>query len=103
MIRRPPRSTLFPYTTLFRSQLRVSRHVPGAVAGGTGARALAAQRRRLPAAGLSLGARHAVADAARRARLVLARPAPVCQRVSCVKYVARYEVWIDDRISGPSI
>src|SRR5687768_17985333 len=25
MIRRPPRSTLFPYTTLFRSLLRVSR------------------------------------------------------------------------------
>src|SRR2546429_1411161 len=25
MIRRPPRSTLFPYTTLFRSQLGVSR------------------------------------------------------------------------------
>src|SRR5438034_11167890 len=24
MIRRPPRSTLFPYTTLFRSQLRVA-------------------------------------------------------------------------------
>src|SRR2546430_10909414 len=24
MIRRPPRSTLFPYTTLFRSDLRVS-------------------------------------------------------------------------------
>src|SRR2546422_6031062 len=28
MIRRPPRSTLFPYTTLFRSQ-----HGPGAVPG----------------------------------------------------------------------
>src|SRR2546426_5391530 len=28
MIRRPPRSTLFPYTTLFRSQLR-QRGVPG--------------------------------------------------------------------------
>src|SRR3712207_7242308 len=27
MIRRPPRSTLFPYTTLFRSQVR--RRVPG--------------------------------------------------------------------------
>src|SRR5438477_7492817 len=27
MIRRPPRSTLFPYTTLFRSSARV-RHVP---------------------------------------------------------------------------
>src|SRR2546427_8750176 len=25
MIRRPPRSTLFPYTTLFRSHLRLSR------------------------------------------------------------------------------
>src|SRR2546429_4608964 len=28
MIRRPPRSTLFPYTTLFRSHLRVFRRVP---------------------------------------------------------------------------
>src|SRR2546429_5160538 len=28
MIRRPPRSTLFPYTTLFRSQLSVAEH-PG--------------------------------------------------------------------------
>src|SRR5258708_25961597 len=32
MIRRPPRSTLFPYTTLFRSPLRVlARLVRGAV------------------------------------------------------------------------
>src|SRR3712207_7791078 len=30
MIRRPPRSTLFPYTTLFRSRL-VPRGAPGAV------------------------------------------------------------------------
>src|SRR5256885_12012639 len=28
MIRRPPRSTLFPYTTLFRSRLRPGRRVP---------------------------------------------------------------------------
>src|SRR3712207_6851714 len=28
MIRRPPRSTLFPYTTLFRSGLKHLRHVP---------------------------------------------------------------------------
>src|SRR2546427_7764561 len=27
MIRRPPRSTLFPYTTLFRSQARAERHL----------------------------------------------------------------------------
>src|SRR3712207_8620496 len=30
MIRRPPRSTLFPYTTLFRSEpLQAGRHRPG--------------------------------------------------------------------------
>src|SRR3712207_97517 len=29
MIRRPPRSTLFPYTTLFRSELACSVHMPG--------------------------------------------------------------------------
>src|SRR3712207_8865109 len=30
MIRRPPRSTLFPYTTLFRSPLAGERHAVGA-------------------------------------------------------------------------
>src|SRR5256886_8233225 len=35
MIRRPPRSTLFPYTTLFRSwSLRFPRVVLGALVGG---------------------------------------------------------------------
>src|SRR2546422_7533803 len=29
MIRRPPRSTLFPYTTLFRSLPQRARHPPG--------------------------------------------------------------------------
>src|SRR3989441_13045054 len=29
MIRRPPRSTLFPYTTLFRSSIRVPAHFCG--------------------------------------------------------------------------
>src|SRR2546422_3205519 len=33
MIRRPPRSTLFPYTTLFRSRLLPFGHVPEAKAG----------------------------------------------------------------------
>src|SRR3712207_7533793 len=43
MIRRPPRSTLFPYTTLFRSKLRYRNTELGAVAsvgeasGGAGA------------------------------------------------------------------
>src|SRR5215469_17482172 len=40
MIRRPPRSTLFPYTTLFRSSRCPTSHV------GAPSRALAARRRR---------------------------------------------------------
>src|SRR2546427_8523573 len=31
MIRRPPRSTLFPYTTLFRSQSRAGQRMAGAL------------------------------------------------------------------------
>src|SRR2546426_3471695 len=34
MIRRPPRSTLFPYTTLFRSQCEAGRYFPVAVGPG---------------------------------------------------------------------
>src|SRR2546425_8155524 len=33
MIRRPPRSTLFPYTTLFRSTQRSNDHYPFVIAG----------------------------------------------------------------------
>src|SRR5687767_15854015 len=40
MIRRPPRSTLFPYTTLFRSSL------PVGLAGATGSRGRPGRRRR---------------------------------------------------------
>src|SRR3712207_9563653 len=36
MIRRPPRSTLFPYTTLFRSQRRARLREAGEVDGGVG-------------------------------------------------------------------
>src|SRR5437667_6567121 len=45
MIRRPPRSTLFPYTTLFRSKLRSAKpHVtPSAMASGNGRRAASAR------------------------------------------------------------
>src|SRR2546422_6328463 len=45
MIRRPPRSTLFPYTTLFRS------HVHDAATGGLLAPERAAERYRLPGHG----------------------------------------------------
>src|SRR3712207_8374270 len=39
MIRRPPRSTLFPYTTLFRSLLGGTTAVDGSVLEGIGTRA----------------------------------------------------------------
>src|SRR3712207_7053436 len=41
MIRRPPRSTLFPYTTLFRSAERAT---GGGLAGGAGEQPRAAER-----------------------------------------------------------
>src|SRR5258705_7187560 len=44
MIRRPPRSTLFPYTTLFRSFHFTLVHVPGAFHGSDGL----SRRRRQP-------------------------------------------------------
>src|SRR2546430_7521582 len=47
MIRRPPRSTLFPYTTLFRSLLRVPAAGPVRPGAGRGVPA----RHRGPAAG----------------------------------------------------
>src|SRR5258705_6655718 len=48
MIRRPPRSTLFPYTTLFRSH--AERDVPRASLGGLGRHAARPARIRRPGA-----------------------------------------------------
>src|SRR3712207_7910271 len=45
MIRRPPRSTLFPYTTLFRSAVRSGGHDLGFAFDGDGDRVLAVDRR----------------------------------------------------------
>src|SRR3712207_8275259 len=44
MIRRPPRSTLFPYTTLFRSDQQVEGDVPALCVGGRGEEQRAGQR-----------------------------------------------------------
>src|SRR3712207_7020370 len=49
MIRRPPRSTLFPYTTLFRSAVGPLRR--DALPGGGGRRAAAARGKRAVRAG----------------------------------------------------
>src|SRR3712207_8349159 len=53
MIRRPPRSTLLPYTTLFRSRLDGGRGGAALGAAGAGA-ALAPLARRAPAGPLAL-------------------------------------------------
>src|SRR5688572_31684996 len=58
MRRRPPRSTLFPYTTLFRSALDLLRHRRGGQRGGA-ARAHARARRRAAAVRLPHHAREA--------------------------------------------
>src|SRR3712207_8291937 len=44
MIRRPPRSTLFPYTTLFRSRARVTNHTRNAAAPRPFQRVMTAER-----------------------------------------------------------
>src|SRR3712207_7020848 len=44
MIRRPPRSTLFPYTTLFRSAFHVFRYLNGAIMAGWVVLAIGAYR-----------------------------------------------------------
>src|SRR3712207_6944017 len=64
MIRRPPRSTLFPYTTLFRS--RDPRTPSGPQARSPGARGAAA--RRVPARVPRLGAAARRGERERRAR-----------------------------------
>src|SRR3712207_8079404 len=56
MIRRPPRSTLFPYTTLFRSE-PVPRAAPGALVPGQQPRVVLCARRRQPRVVAALGDR----------------------------------------------
>src|SRR2546422_3692526 len=62
MIRRPPRSTLFPYTTLFRSLKRLLAEVDGLVINDSEARLLAGELNTVVAARrlLSLGLRFLV-------------------------------------------
>src|SRR3712207_8163967 len=71
MIRRPPRSTLFPYTTLFRSRQRLGEGDDGALGAGVGEEL----RRRL--VGLDRGD---VDDRAPRAQVRPSRLAQVVHR-----------------------
>src|SRR3712207_7341220 len=55
MIRRPPRSTLFPYTTLFRSIHQVRAKSPASAAGRIRQLGATVRRRPMPAVGVLLG------------------------------------------------
>src|SRR2546430_11680306 len=62
MIRRPPRSTLFPYTTLFRSQVAHGRAVLHAVAGHAVAGVEVAEEQDLRVQERAEGPRHRLGD-----------------------------------------
>src|SRR3712207_8244291 len=86
MIRRPPRSTLFPYTTLFRSRTRLARrrdpgfravgalraHLPGRHGPGRG-------DRRLPGRGGTPGIQAAVARSEEHTSELQSRQYLVCR------------------------
>src|SRR5256885_4102153 len=63
MIRRPPRSTLFPYTTLFRSIGLMGRHQPGQQA-----RQVVAKHRRQELGGIQPGVLQGPQEPSRDAR-----------------------------------
>src|SRR3712207_8171508 len=84
MIRRPPRSTLFPYTTLFRSGLLAGR---GALGGGARAGAREVRRRAEGAAvDRDRGARRDVPDPAdRKSTRLNSSHANISYAVFCLK------------------
>src|SRR3712207_8622574 len=96
MIRRPPRSTLFPYTTLFRSVPRARPvghvvHMPqtphvAARWGALPARVLAAfERRQLGAARWVCAASRAAADLDRKSTRLNSSHANISYAVFCLK------------------
>src|SRR3712207_8907639 len=91
MIRRPPRSTLFPYTTLFRSQGRQKKALPASRVGGPGQEATWFQgqeegpghaRRRAGGAG---GHRRGPAGADRKSTRLNSSHANISYAVFCLK------------------
>src|SRR6266496_1410541 len=75
MIRRPPRSTLFPYTTLFRSAGRAVRHTHAAATPKTARLRVPASRRQPDPVHEPDRAAHAGGQASRHAAAPRRRPA----------------------------
>src|SRR3712207_8051296 len=88
MIRRPPRSTLFPYTTLFRSILRFAcarPHAGGAGEGRLGLHQPAARLIALPDPALAVEVDRAVARQDRKSTRLNSSHANISYAVFCLK------------------
>src|SRR2546429_5998380 len=92
MIRRPPRSTLFPYTTLFRSRIspQQAQTVPNILPGGLGEAKrihlvdLLANQRRIPQLAVR-GARRLVAAQDRKSTRLNSSHGYISYAVFCLK------------------
>src|SRR2546427_9440837 len=93
MIRRPPRSTLFPYTTLFRSRA------------ASLARCRSFRRLRLGTALLSAGGRRCFAGSDRKSTRLNSSHSQISYAVFCLKKKKKYEqaTEIDDEIYEDSV
>src|SRR2546430_7121398 len=89
MIRRPPRSTLFPYTTLFRSAVRRGRHIDKPLVGVAVARAV--PRKVLERCEHALG----VQD--RKSTRLNSSHSQISYAVFCLKKKKKHEYWSTTR------
>src|SRR2546422_3280231 len=85
MIRRPPRSTLFPYTTLFRSDLEFVHSAAGTVESRTGTRGMADDRGSLPTWSRSLTKQVRLTDSDRKSTRLNSSHGYISYAVFCLK------------------
>src|SRR5688572_32192413 len=90
MIRRPPRSTLFPYTTLFRSaadkeRVDAERELHRALRRGVGVVVVVVERRRVGAAVLGLARLDAVGQQDRKSTRLNSSHSQISYAVFCLK------------------
>src|SRR3712207_8074959 len=85
MIRRPPRSTLFPYTTLFRSHRRLRPDVADAEAAGRAGEAAVGDQRHLVAHALAVDRRGDAQHLDRKSTRLNSSHANISYAVFCLK------------------
>src|SRR5438046_7901169 len=94
MIRRPPRSTLFPYTTLFRSRRRSQRRETAHPGSGCGTQRCPMCRRRSVVPGWRI--QEGTGRAARRARAAASRPPQIRGSSGSTSTRAQLRLMLDD-------